>query len=426
MAERSNSPAEGRDKNLSEQKNEKTVEPELPPASPFSLLSLPGEKQGVFRLAADHRVAVETRQVLALPAVEAERAAAAAAAAKAKLDTGLSDAKMEGVLKAREDTASFKRVLQICQAELAATSPPKTEVIDQTRLPQSCWGLRQVVVPEDVKRPGLLITFSEKDSQAVDEASGVLREATTSALLWSGGFLEVTKTRANSILILKAADVLEREMNRAEASAAAARRMIAVRTLLAAEEKGAGEGGFDKAAESAKADTAERSRGMAKQIAEVAGQTLKQGVCEKAAEMRQQGVEKEWPIHLLGVEVDFENHRPTGIEYYVSTSEGKTYLMSNIQRNFQDQAGSAVPAKAYAEFNVAVLRSYQKNGAISRDTLYSIAMSKGFYPTEDGKIHYLDPGIYKSGLRAIKGRLAAAYAEKKVLSAGDFEAALKE
>ena len=57
------------------------------------------------------------------------------------------------------------------------------------------------------------------------------------------------------------------------------------------------------------------------------------------------------PTNLVGFEVDFENKYPTGIDYYVKTTDGKTYVLQNIGANFATPGESFVPATVYGRFN---------------------------------------------------------------------------
>jgi hypothetical protein len=401
--------------------------------SPFLLAAAPtGTK------AAENKEAQPEKQqeTLLPPLAAAERAAAAARALETKLDTALSNQRVEATLKTRAGAPAYQRLYQAYQAELPADIGGGQAVLKRTSLPESASSCHRALAPEDPKRPGLLITFPEKESAAVDQCVTELREKTTSALLWSGGFGELKKTRANSTLIPQVQEVLDKEVAAAEKRLDYVRRYAAAEALLSVEEK-MGRGQFATAAEHAdkaaagkgpeqstfdehvaarKADCLRLIREKSSEITQLAAEHAKQFACGKAAEYKKKGEDDGMPIHLLGVEVDFRGRRPVGIEYYVITTEGKTYLLANVGKNFQVAEGEMVPAKAYADFNVAVLRSYQENSGISRDELYSIAMAKGFYPVEEGKIFYLNPSRGKKEVRAIGAKLAEIYAEKEMLT----------
>jgi hypothetical protein len=101
--------------------------------------------------------------------------------------------------------------------------------------------------------------------------------------------------------------------------------------------------------------------------------------------------------------------------------------MSHIGKNFQDKLGQFVPKAPWAALNVALVRSYdakEENKSISRADLYRIALEKGFCPTEDGKITYLDPAKLNRPLSKVCSELSAIYAKKKGITSEELKAVL--
>ncbi|HQH26382.1 MAG TPA: hypothetical protein PLP17_03215 [Oligoflexia bacterium] len=344
---------------------------------------------------------------LGAPAVEAAQARRVIEQLSAAVDEVLKDPKLPGAVKAadpRTFAEEFERLrrMQPGDAQCAA------EIIERSGLPQSRVKTRSALLPEDPKRPGLLISFSDADKDAVDQTVGELRGATTSALIWSGGLRELKSTRANSTLIIRVPEVLKAELTAVQERLKTAAEYSTLKALASGPE--------------GRENVLREFRDISAKILELSGQKLKLYACGKAAEFKRKGEDDGMPVHLLAVETDFENKRVTGIEYYVITGEGKIYSMPHIGKNFDETKGSFVPAKPYAEFNVALLRIYQKNGSLSRDDLYQTALANGFCPTEDGKITYLNLG--RGQLRETKAKLQSVYDAKGSIAAADLEAAL--
>lgn len=348
----------------------------------------------------------ETKLALEEPIVEVARAQSLIKALQAKLAFLEED---KNKIKAT-DSPLYKQNLEYFRKELRGMTSA-AEILKSSALPLSELGTYSALFPADPGRPRLLISFSMNELADVDKTTEELRDAVTKEISWR--LTEQKKTRPNSILIVKAPEVLDREL------AAANVRLETVLALAAA--KAIADSTLKRE------EILRDSQGVAKAVLQLAGENTRLFACEKAAEFKRMGEEKGWPVHLLGYQTDFENKRKTGVEYSVITSEGKTYSMSHIGKNFQDKHGQFVPKAPWAALNVALIRCYdskKENKSISRSDLYRIAVEKGFCPTEDGKITYLDQAKLNRSLSKVCSELSAIYAKKKGITSEELKAVL--
>lgn len=374
---------------------------------------------------------------------ETKQAADEARALKAEMEALTKVPAVEEILSTRQSSTAFQKIYQSYKRYLPETLADRESVIKASGLEDSRWGSKLALAPEDPKRPGILMTCFENETEALDQVVTMLRNSTTSKLLITGGFREMHKTRANSILIVKPGDMLDRAVETANKGIPAIGQNIAANALVRAERQ-TGRGLFASAQNRVERAARGRlgSRRFKQELAtgiteateaikvaredtiKLMGAKAREYAYGSAATLKDRADEVGKPSHLLGFEVDFSNKRPTGVEYFVITDEGKTYLLPNVGKNFQDPNGSFLPAAVYASFNVKILRAYQKNNSISREEFYSIAMEHSIFPTEEGKMVYLDPKKFGAQATAFRNALQKVYHEKKRLTDLDLAAVL--
>lgn len=322
-------------------------------------------------------------------------------------------------------------------------------VIARTGLPRGHWGTHAIIRPKDPNRPGIVAVADEESLHAVAHVISRLRNATTATLI-AGKLLRLDRkyiesTRANAIVVAKPRNKLHDGIRRASDDLAQLPDWVAAYAVLRAESmtgdgpwasaelrvERAARGGlfggraFNEGLDFGRGQAAELAHGVVEDVIELMAERTKQMAWDYASRIEAQASEVGKAAELLGLELDFANSRAIGVEYYVTANEGKTYLLRNVGRNFQEANGDFVPAEVYGRFNVRLLREYGKNHSISREFLYKSALVYDLFPTEEGEIVFVNAKLHpEAAMAKIRETLSTQYARKQSLSLKDIQQAL--
>ncbi|HQH27062.1 MAG TPA: hypothetical protein PLP17_06670, partial [Oligoflexia bacterium] len=383
--------------------------------------------------------------------------------AEARAKAGLA-----AVVDCVQGSAAYQRFYSYYRANVPARLPEPGVIAAQTELPPTEWGSQLVFSPKDRSRPGVVFAMDPQHEQAVQDVVRELREATSKVLTqqlglgyldrFPGGELlklanpTYRERRANAILVARSGEFLERSIDEANSRLADVPRYAAAEgtqralaqtpsprifrrirpsaseRLEMAAQGGRGSGRFEAGLVSGLGEAQQSGRTAVGNTRALIVERARQYAFEGAAKVEQEAIAVNKEPTLVGYEVDFKNQRPNGIDYYVKTDEGQTYVVHNVGKNFQDEAGNFLPADVYAAFNVDLLTHYEtNNGSISREALYDFSMKRNLFPTEEGEIVYLNPAKRSAEAQeAITGRLRTLYQAKKGLSRSDIDQAILE
>lgn len=366
---------------------------------------------------------------------------ALAASAKAAGDKILAEAEKHGSTGRSSLSATYRRFLAD-YTRFIPKLPDKTAIIAQTGLPPSDWDTHTVISPEDPNRPGVIITSDQATAEKVEEGVAELRSATTITLLDDKRDADMYKTRATSIIVFRQGELLDEGVNLAKqrleklpemiASQATERavettarrgifpRIAARRAPMRTERAAMGGMGarqFESALVAGRAEVQRNGQKVVDSAVKLIANRAREYAFTQAAEVERIAIEVWKNPALMGCEVDFDNQRPVGVDYFAPTQEGKTHYLHLQGTDHNNEIVNYVPPEVYGRFNVDILTAYD-NGKealekqsgnkepylISRSQLYQIAMKPetNIFPTEDGDMVYLDPAKHEKAILQLK------------------------
>lgn len=345
-------------------------------------------------------------------------------------------------------SAAYQRFSEAYGSRVPKNPINTSNVLAHLGIPANQRGNRAMIHPEDPKRPAVLISAGREEYQDVDGTVAELRNATTAAILVRRGLWGASRKnlemRANSIIIAKPGKQFTDGIDQANEQLGSLAHYVAVGSVTTAREK-TGSGPFGDASwrveRAARGGIGRRrfNMGIAEgqgeamssinesidKVSQVVAERAREFAFTSASEVAKRADEVGKPGRFVGYEVDFENRRPTGVDYSIQTTDGRTYTIRNLGKNYQDPEGEFVPARAYGQFNVNMLMLYESEKGISPDKLYEQSFLYSFVPTQDGEIHYLDPEKYSRAERdSILSSLKSQYEKRGFLTQRDLSAAM--
>ncbi len=318
-----------------------------------------------------------------------------------------------------KQSAAFQRFKAAYGPNLPIGLPSREEIIKKAGFTLSPRGAHTVVSPVDSLRPGVVITADEAHYEEVDATVAKLRGATTATLLSRNMFRrkksDVENMRANSFIVVKPGDAFEQGLAHATSALKTVPDHVAAHAVARAEQM-TGRGPFSSATHrverAAQGGLGRRefnsgmNAGFGEAIAsaneavrdtvELIAQKAKSTALAGAARMEARAIEVEKPTDLLGFEVDFLNQKPMGVEYTLTTENGKHYFIRHLGKNYADPNGPFVPATIYGRFNVSMLEAYEKYGKITESELRRVAEMYQFKIKESGELTFFGSTEEKS------------------------------
>ncbi len=342
--------------------------------------------------------------------------------------------------------------------------PDKTAIIAQTGLAPSDRNTHAVISPEDPNRPGVIITSDQATAEKVEEGVAELRSATTITLLDDKRDADMYKTRATSIIVFRQGELLDEGVNLAKQRLEKLPKMIASQATLRAVDTtaesgilarifprraerraamnteraamgGLGARRFDSGLVAGRPEAQRNGQQAVDSAVKLIANRAREYAFTQAAEVERIAIEVWKNPALMGCEVDFDNQRPVGVDYFAPTQEGKTHYLHLQGMDHNNEIVNYVPPEVYGRFNVDILTAYD-NGKealekqsgnkepylISRSQLYQIAMKPetNIFPTEDGDMVYLDPAKHGKAIAQLK----EIYNQQRHLTSNDIKKAM--
>jgi hypothetical protein len=318
--------------------------------------------------------------------------------------------------KMRHGGAAFSRFLHGYRPHLPQSLPSRQEIFARSSLPRSPRGGLVALEPDDVGRPGVVITADDAHFEEMDKVVETLRNKTTATLLARSLFRRQDKKyvetmRANSFIVAKPGHKLTEAIAEANRQLSELPKYVAGNAVVEAERQtgngplanaqrrveraasgGLGARQFNEGLQAGLPKAMDGGRESLEQSMHLIARRTEQMAHDSAERIQERAREVNKPAGLVGFEIDVLDQRPMGIEYTVTTDDGGTHFIKNLGRNFQNPNGPYVPAQVYARFNVSVLEAYEKGRRkISRDELFRIAAMYQFKPSAGGELVYTGP-----------------------------------
>lgn len=339
-----------------------------------------------------------------------------------KREQKINDPWVQWTIQNRSRYYSFQCFLSVSNHNFVVAE--KETLAEMCGFPRSYWWFRQVIAPKDPMRPGILAVSNDDNFSQVDEVVAKLRSATTTALIVRRMRKHLKTRRANAIIVAQGAKIADDGIGTANSKLSMVPQISAAKSMMEAERErslseieraargGCGARRFQAGLGRARSESYRAGIESATDAQKLVVYRMQEHAYKNAVKIAQMAEDAEKPLDLVGFEVDFYDRWPCGIDYYIPTEGGKTYLLFNIGHNFRDPDEDALPPFVYGSMNVSILACYEENGKITDKDLYRLLPPYNLYPTKEGYIVYVCQHWTDEERESVREVLAERYAAK--------------